>query len=419
MGREKPPLLQPAADPDLPDPSMIPGEEPRVQVQLERIPVQQSLGETSFIPVCEPTLDGREMDYVTEAIRTNWISSAGRYIEEFESAFATACEAEHGVACTSGTTALHLAMAVLGLGPGDEVIMPTFTMIATPNAVRYTGATPVLVDSEPDTWNLDLDQVEDAIGPETRAIVPVHTYGHPVDMDALNEMADRNGVWVVEDAAEAHGARYKGRRVGSLADAAAFSFYGNKIITTGEGGMITTDDAEFAELARNLRDHAFSRERHFWHRYVGFNYRMTNLQAAVGLAQTERLDDYVAARRSNGALYTELLSGVEGLQTPPESAEVENVFWMYGVLLDPEAFGGTRDELRQGLAARGIETRTFFIPIHFQPIYADRFGDRKFPVAEKLCADGLYLPSASSLSEAQVRYVADAVREVQRELRGA
>lgn len=419
MGREKPPLLQPAADPELPEPSMIPAREPRVQVELERIPVQQSLSETSFIPVCEPTLGGREMDYVTEAIRTNWISSAGRYIEEFEAAFAAACETEHGVACTSGTTALHLAMAVLGLGPGDEVVIPTFTMIATPNSVRYTGATPVLVDSEPETWNLDLEQVEDAIGPKTRAIMPVHTYGHPVDMDTLGEIADRHGLWLIEDAAEAHGARYKGRRVGSLGDAAAFSFYGNKIITTGEGGMITTDDAEFASLARVLRDHAFSKERHFWHRHVGFNYRMTNLQAAVGLAQTEKLDDYVAARRRNGALYTDLLSDIEGLTTPPEAEDVENVFWMYGVLLEPETFGCSRDELRQGLAARGIETRTFFIPIHFQPIYADRHGDRRFPVAEKLCADGLYLPSASSLTRSQVRYVAGAVREVQDEMRGA
>lgn len=412
MGRQKPPLIQPAADPALPDPDAIPGSEPTVQVQLRRIPVTQALGETSFIPVCEPDLSGRELEYVTEAIRTNWISSAGRYIPEFEQAFAAACDAEHGVACTSGTTALHLAMAVLDLGPGDEVILPTFTMIATPNCVRYTGATPVLVDSEDRTWNLDLDQVADAIGPRTKAIIPVHTYGHPVDMDALCEIADRHGVWVVEDAAEAHGARYKGRRVGSLGDAACFSFYGNKIITTGEGGMITTDNADIAALARNLRDHAFSSERHFWHRYVGFNYRMTNLQAAVGAAQTEKLDDYVAARRRNAALYSELLAEVPGVTTPPESADVENVFWMYGILVDAGAFGMTRNHLRAALAARGIETRTFFIPIHYQPIYHAQFAGRRFPVAERFCADGLYLPSASSLSAAQVRYVVDAVREI-------
>ncbi len=412
MAREKPPLAQPAADPILDDPSIIPGREPAVQVQLQRIPVQQALGDTSFIPVCEPTLSGNELEYVSEAIRTNWISSAGSYITQFEEMFAAACEADHGVACTNGTNALHLAMAVLGLNPGDEVILPTFTMIATPNCVSYTGATPVLVDSEPDTWNLDLNQVADAITPHTRAIIPVHTYGHPVDMDALNELADEHGIWVVEDAAEAHGARYKGRRVGSLGDAACFSFYGNKIITTGEGGMITTSNQEFADLARNMRDHAFSTERHFWHRYLGFNYRMTNLQAAVGVAQTEKLDDYVEARRRNAALYNGLLDPLAGITTPPEIGDVENVFWMYGILVDADEYGMTRDQLRDALAARGIETRTFFIPMHFQPIYHQAFAGRSFPVAEELCAKGLYLPSASSLTATQVRYVSDAVREI-------
>jgi perosamine synthetase len=412
MGRGKPPLVQPAPDPPLAEDAAIPGREPAVQVQLQRIPVTQALGETSFIPVCEPTLGGNELAYVSEAIRTNWISSAGRYIQAFEQSFATACEAAHGIACTNGTTALHLAMAVLGLGPGDEVILPTFTMIATPNCVRYTGATPVLVDSERSTWNFDLDQVADAIGPNTKAIIPVHTYGHPVDMDALNELAEEHGIWVVEDAAEAHGARYKGRRVGGLADAGCFSFYGNKIITTGEGGMITTNNAEIAKLARNLRDHAFSTERHFWHRYVGFNYRMTNLQAAVGLAQTERLEDYVAARRRNAALYSELLAGIEGLTTPPEVGDVENVFWMYGILIEAESFGMSRNELREVLAGRGIETRTFFIPIHYQPIYYEAYRGRSFPVAEELCAQGLYLPSASSLTAPQVRYVAEAIRDI-------
>lgn len=412
MAREKPPLIQPAADPVLPDPDAIPGREPTVQVQLQRIPVTQALGETSFIPVCEPALEGNELEYVTEAIRTNWISSAGRYIPEFEEKFAAACDAEYGVACTNGTAALHLAMAVLGLEPGDEVILPTFTMIATPNCVRYTGATPVLVDSETTTWNFDLNQVEDSIGPKTRAIIPVHTYGHPVDMDALNELADKHGIWVIEDAAEAHGARYKGRRVGSLGDAACFSFYGNKIITTGEGGMITTNNEQIAKLARNLRDHAFSTERHFWHRYLGFNYRMTNLQAAVGVAQTEKLEDYVAARRRNGALYSELLADVDGITRPPEVGDVENVFWMYGVLVDRDAFGMGRNDLRAALASRGIETRTFFIPIHFQPIYHEQYEGRSFPIAEAFCANGMYLPSASSLTESQVRYVVDAVCEI-------
>jgi len=418
MGLKKPQLIEAAPDPELPDPSAIPGREPTVQVQLQRIPVTQALGENSFIPVCEPTLGGNELEYVTEAVRTNWISSAGRYIQQFEEDFASACEADHGVACTSGTTALHLVMAVVGLEPGDEVILPTFTMIATPNCVRYTGATPVLVDSESVSWNLDLDQVADAITSKTRAIIPVHTYGHPVDMDALQEIADQHGIWVIEDAAEAHGARYKGRRAGSLGDAACFSFYGNKIITTGEGGMITTDNEELAKLARNLRDHAFSTERHFWHRHVGYNYRMTNLQAAVGVAQTEKLEDYVAARRRNAALYSGLLADIDGITTPPEVGDVENVFWMYGLLVDEGAYGLNRNALREALAARGIETRTFFIPIHYQPIYHEAFVGRSFPVAEDFCARGLYLPSASSLTAGQVHYIVDAIRAIGEEADG-
>jgi perosamine synthetase len=266
------------------------------------------------------------------------------------------------------------------------------------------------VDSEPYTWNMDLNQVEDAITSRTRAIVLVHTYGHPVDMDVLNEIAVRRGIFVLEDAAEAHGATYKGRPVGSLGDAASFSFYGNKIITTGEGGMVTTNREDVARLAWNLRDHAFSTERHFWHRFVGYNYRMTNLQAAIGLAQTEQLEGFVAARRANAAYYTELLSRIPGIVTPPEAPWATNVFWMYGILLNKE-FGLGRDQLRTALAARGIETRTFFIPMHCQPIYFDQYRGQRFPVAEDLCRRGLYLPSASNLTREDIATVVEAVKE--------
>jgi perosamine synthetase len=318
--------------------------------------------------------------------------------------------ARYGVACANGTVALHLALATAGLGPGDEVIVPTFTIIATANAVAYLGAEPVLVDSEPATWNLDIGQVEAKITPRTKAIIPVHTYGHPVDMDSLNAIAQKYGLFVLEDAAEAHGARYKGRPVGSLGDAASFSFYGNKIITTGEGGMVTTDREDVARLAWNLRDHAFSTERHFWHKFLGYNYRITNLQAAVGLAQTEQLEKFVAARRANAAYYTGLLKQIPGIITPPEASWVTNVFWMYGILLEKE-FPLTRDRLRQGLAKRGIETRTFFIPMHCQPIYFDRFRGQRYPVAEDLCKRGLYLPSASNLTRADIEMVVGAIRD--------
>jgi perosamine synthetase len=392
---------------------IIPGPEPELKVAVHPIPRFESHSH-GIIPVCQPTLSGNELRYITDAVETNWISSAGSYIPRFEALFAEKMGARYGIACTNGTVALHLALATLGLEPGDEVIIPTFTMIATANSATYLGAKPVLVDSELTTWNMDLNQVEDAITDRTKAIVLVHTYGHPVDMDALNEIAARHGLFVLEDAAEAHGATYRGRPVGSLADAASFSFYGNKIITTGEGGMITTNREDVARLAWNLRDHAFSTERHFWHKFVGYNYRMTNLQAAIGLAQTEQLEKFVAARRANAALYSGLLGKIPGVVTPPEAPWAKNVFWMYGILLEKE-FGLTRDQLRTALAARSIETRTFFIPMHCQPVYFDQYRGQRFPVAEDLCRRGLYLPSASSLTREDILTVVEAIRDCRAE----
>ena len=390
---------------------IIPAKDPEVRISYRPIPDFDRPSARSIIPVCEPTLDGNELKYVQQAVETNWISSAGGFIRDFEARFAEECGAKYGIACANGTVALHLALATLGLEPGDEVIIPAFTMIATINAVTYCGATPVLVDNELDFWQMDVEDVARKITPRTKAIIPVHIYGHPVDMDALNELAGRHGITVIEDAAEAHGAEYKGRRAGGLAAAAAFSFYGNKILTTGEGGMVTTNDQEIARLAWNLRDHAFSSERHFWHKYVGFNYRMTNLQAAVGLAQVERLDELVAARRQNAALYTSLLRDIPGITTPPEAEWAKNVFWMYGIMVDRGAYGMNRDQLRRVLADNGIETRTFFIPMHCQPVYWDAFKGQRFPVAERLCRDGFYLPSASSLTVAEIERVAAVIDE--------
>jgi perosamine synthetase len=263
---------------------------------------------------------------------------------------------------------------------------------------------------ERDYWQMDLNAVEDAITPKTKAIVPVHIYGHPTDMDPLMEMADKHGIYVFEDAAEAHGGEYKGRRVGSLGDGAGFSFYGNKIITTGEGGMLTTNNRDVARLAWNLRDHAFSTDRHFWHKFIGFNYRMTNLQAAVGLAQVEQLDTFVAARRQNAAEYNCRLYGIPGITTPKEAEWAKNVYWMYGILVDEQEYGMSRDELRKVLADNGIETRTFFIPMHCQPVYWKTFYGQRYPVAEGLCRNGFYLPSASSLTISEIEYVTDVIR---------
>ena len=380
----------------------IPGPEPELVADAERA---RREGGTGVIRVCETQLDGNELRYLTECVESNWISSAGPFLPRFERLFAEAAGCKFGIACSNGTAALHLALAALGVGPGDEILIPAFTMIATANAATYTGASIELADSEPETWNVDPREIEARISPRTKAIVVVHTYGHPVDMDPVLRAAAARGIPVIEDAAEAHGASYRGRPVGSLGTAATFSFYGNKIVSTGEGGMVTTDDPEIARLARLLREHAFSADRHFWHSYLGFNYRMTNLQAAVGLAQTERLPEFVEARRGNARRYSERLARIPGLTLPGERGDSRNVFWMYGVLVGEE-FGISRDELRLRLARRGIETRSFFIPVHLQPIYFRKFRGRKFPVADDLCRRGLYLPSSSGLTEREIDTVA-------------
>ena len=385
---------------------IIPGIEPEVTTP---VPGPGSDKGGAFIPVCTPDLAGREVEYVMDCLNTGWISSQGKYIPMFEESFSEACGCRFGIACCNGTMSLHLVLAALGLEPGDEVILPAFTMIATINAVTYCGAAPVLVDSDPDTWTLDVRQLEDRITPRTRAIIPVHLYGHPADMDPVLELSRRHGLFVLEDAAQAHGAQYRDRRVGGLGHAGAFSFYANKIITTGEGGMVTTNDETMAHAARTLRDHAFSPDRHFWHRTLGYNYRMTNLQAAVGLAQTEQMDRFVALRRRNAALYTERLRGVPGLVLPPEADWARSVFWMYAILVE-DAFGTTRDELRALLARNGVETRSFFVPMHLQPVYHRTFRGQRYPVAERLCGRGLYLPSASSLSVREIDFITDLIK---------
>jgi perosamine synthetase len=395
--------------------AIIPAADPEVKGHYHPIPdFDRATDHTvrrGVIPVCEPTLGGNELKYVQQAIETNWISSAGGFIRDFEARFAAFCGAQYGIACANGTVAMHLALATLGLEPGDEVLIPTFTMIATANAVTYCGAKPVLVDMEPNYWQMDINQVEAKLTPRTKAIVPVHIYGHPTDMDPLMTLAQKHGLLVVEDSAEAHGAEYKTRRCGGLGDAAGFSFYGNKIITTGEGGMVTTNNREIAKLAWNLRDHAFSHERHFWHKFVGFNYRMTNLQAAVGLAQVEQMERFIENRRHNAAEYSCRLSTIPGITTPPQAPWAKNVYWMYGILVDEQAYGMNRDQLRRVLAENGIETRTFFIPMHCQPIYWEAYKGQRYPVAEQLCRDGFYLPSASSLSLSEIEYITGVIRD--------
>src|SRR5262245_9431512 len=320
------------------------------------------------IPVFAPWLSENVRRYVLDCVDTGWISSLGEYVPRFEQDFARFCEARHAVATSNGTTALHLALVTLGIGPGDEVLVPDLTFIATANVVRYTGATPVLVDADPVTWGMDLADTARKITPRTRAIIPVHVYGHPVDLDPLLELGRRHGITVVEDAAEAHGARYHGRRVGALGEIGAFSFYGNKIITTGEGGMVTTNDGALAERARFLRDHAMDPQRRYYHPAVGFNYRMTNIQAAIGCAQLEQAESILQRRKVIAAAYEAGLADLPGLVRPPAQPWAESVHWMYSVLIEP-GFGPDRDAVCDGLRARGVDSRPFFVPLHEQTTF--------------------------------------------------
>jgi len=366
-----------------------------------------------MIPVCEPTLIGNEKKYVVKCMDTSWISSMGEYIQKFEEMFSKFCVVKYGVACNNGTTAIHLMLESMGIKNGDEVIIPTFTMIATSNAVSYTGAKPVLVDSEAETWNIDPAKIEEKITKNTKAIMVMHTYGHPCDMDAIQKIADKYNIPVVEDAAEATGAEYKGKKVGSLGKAAAFSFYSNKIITTGEGGMVVTNDKNIAEKARLLRNHGFGEPR-FLHNEFGFNYRMTNVQAAIGVAQMEYADKLVDARIRNANLYNSLLKNVKGITLPPEEEWAKNVYWMYGILVEKE-FGMTMPDVREALLKKGIDTRAFFIPMHRQPVFLnnkqDNFPDcsGSYPIADMLSQKGFYLPSSSSLKEEEIKQICEAL----------
>jgi perosamine synthetase len=309
-----------------------------------------------MIPVSEPNLGGKELEYVKDCISSNWISSIGKYVTRFEEMFASFCGTDHAVATSSGTAALHLALLSLDIASGDEVIMPDLTFVASANAVMYCGARPVFVDSDKMTWNIDPAGIEKSITRRTRAIMAVHLYGHPCDMDAITSIADKHGLRVIEDAAEAHGAEYRQKRVGGIGDLGAFSFYGNKIVSTGEGGMITTNSSELAEKIRLLRDHAMSRTKRYWHDLSGYNYRLTNIQAAIGVAQMEQIDNFIEMKRRNASLYNSLLEGMDFITLPPEADMCKNVYWMYSVLIR-DNFGMHRDEVMEKLKEKGIDTR--------------------------------------------------------------
>lgn len=370
-----------------------------------------------FLPVCEPMLAGNELAYVTDAVKSGWISSSGSYVTAFEEAFAEFCGVRHAIAVCNGTVALHLALVALGIGPGDEVIVPDFTMIASAAAVCYTGAKPVFADADAATWNISPGDVEARITPRTRAIMPVHIFGNPCDMDALSQVARERGIALIEDAAEAHGATWREKKTGALSDIAGFSFFANKNITTGEGGMVITDDDELAARCRYYKNLCFppNAPRTYLHDDLGFNYRMSNLHAAIGLAQTERADEYIALRQKHGRMYAERLSEIPGVVLQKEQAGAVSSHWMHGLALAPE-YGRSRDELALHLREKGIDTRFFFNGMHRQPALEKEGCDMSsvYPVSDFLADNGLYLPSASTLAEEDIDRVCETISAFRR-----
>ncbi len=361
-----------------------------------------------MIPVFAPWLPESARRYVLDCVDTGWVSSLGDYVPRFEQEFARFCEADHAVATSNGTVALHLALVLLGIGPGDEVLVPDLTFIATANAVRYTGATAVLVDVDPNNWGIDVQDVRRKITPRTRAMIPVHVYGQPVDLGPLLDLAAAHDIQVVEDAAEAHGARYRGKRVGALGRIGAFSFYGNKIFTTGEGGALVTNDPHLATRAAFLRDHAMDPHRRYFHTEVGFNYRMTNIQAALGCSQLEHAGEILARRQAIAAAYAAGLAGIRGLSEAVPVPGAESVCWMYSVLIGPD-FGMDRDAVGDQLRQRGIDSRPFFVPLHEMPPYQ---SGQAFPAATRLSRQGINLPSGTALTADQIATVCGALREL-------
>jgi perosamine synthetase len=362
----------------------------------------------NYINVASPVLRGNEKKYLIDCIDSGRISSTGKYVDEFEKKFALFCNTKYAISCANGTVALHIALLAKNVGQGDEVIVPTLTYIATANAVRYCGARPVLVDSEPETWNIDPSLIEEKVTERTKGIIIVHLYGHPVDMDPIMEIAKRHGLFVIEDAAEAHGALYKGRVMGSIGDIGTFSFYGNKIITSGEGGMVVTNDDNLANKMRLIKGQGMDPRRRYWFPMIGYNYRMTNMQAAVGLAQLEEISWHMGRRREIADLYNKYLGDLKGLiEMPVEKEWAKHSFWMYSILLK-DTITISRDDFMGLLEKDGIETRPIFYPMHVMPPYEERNGT--YPVSESIASRGMNIPTHGALTEDDIKYICSRIR---------
>jgi perosamine synthetase len=368
------------------------------------------------IPVAVPDLSGREIEYVTDAIKSGWISSTGAFVERFEAEFAQICGTRTSISVSNGTVALHLAMIILGVGPGDEVIVPSLSYIAVANAVRYVGAEPVFADVQPETWCLDPEDVKARISPRTKSIIAVHLYGHPADMNKINAVAREHGLSVVEDAAEAPLATYHGRPVGSLANMAAFSFYGNKILSSGEGGALTLSDHALEFNARMIRNQGMDPDRRYYFPVTGHNFRLTNVACALLCAQLERREQLVHRRRAIYSLYHKLLSEVPGVGFQPVADWAQISPWLFCITVDGKKFGRTRDELMRGLGEKGIDTRPFFIPLHTMPPFkmASRARKERLPVTEQVSQRGMNLPTYPGLLDENVARVCDAIQQLQR-----
>lgn len=379
----------------------------RTKTVVDFIKYDQSV----YFPVAQPVFEGNELRYVTDAVLSGWVSSAGSYITRFENEFAKFCKTKYAVACSNGTTALHLALLALGIGPGDEVIVPSLTFIATANAVRYVGATPVLVDVEPEYWQIDPASIEAAITKKTKAIIPVHLYGHPAKMDVIKKIAKKHKIFIIEDAAEAIGAEVYKQKVGSWGDLGIFSFYGNKIITTGEGGMVTTNNKKLAESLRVLRDHGMAKNRRYYHEVLGYNYRMTNIQAALGLAQLERIEQILKKKIKIADWYNQNLQNIPALSLQKEASWAKNVYWMFCILVDEKKLGFSRDTLIAKLKEVGVDTRPFFIPIHSQPIYGEHRA-LPLPHSHHLGKIGINLPSSVSLTQNDIAVIAKKIKQL-------
>jgi len=367
-----------------------------------------------MISVSEPLLGAKELSNIIKCVKSGWISSKGAYVKKFEDKFAEFCNTKYAISTTNGTSALHLSLASLGVKQGDEVIIPSFTMIATAFAVMYTGAKPIFVDCDPRTWTMDSSSIEKMITRKTKAIIPVHIYGHPVEMKTISKLSKKHKLFIIEDAAEAHGAEYNNRKCGSLGDIGCFSFYSNKIITTGEGGMLVTNSKKIAQKARMLKDLSHSPNRRFLHAELAYNYRMTNMQAAIGYAQLDRIKELINKRRNSALLYNKYLCGVKEVRLPAEEDWAKNVYWMYAIVLERNAKIG-RDRLMKKLLDYGIETRPFFVPMHSQPIMKKLSlvnKNTRYPVSDYISKNGLYLPTSPLLTEKNIKYISRTIKKL-------